>query len=105
MHLKKNPVGQLSNNISSAISNHQKQQINLKNKSLSASDFTFKNMTLSNDFAVKINQGNPPKTDNFNITKGYKIEPVLWNLNLPSTVTFDDKGNMYIAESGKLLVD
>ena len=61
---------------------------------------SFKNITLSPDLTVKINQGNPPKTDNFNITKGYKIEPILWNLTLPSSVTFDNKGNMYIAEAG-----
>ena len=32
--------------------------------------------------------------------QGYKIEPVLWNLTLPSTITFDDNGSMYVAESG-----
>jgi glucose/arabinose dehydrogenase len=50
---------------------------------------------------MAINSGNPPSTENFNITKkGYKIEPVLWNLTLPSAATFDDKGNMYLAEAG-----
>jgi glucose/arabinose dehydrogenase len=47
-----------------------------------------------------INSGKAPSISNFNITRGYKIEPVLWNLTLPSSVAFDDKGNMYIAEAG-----
>lgn len=47
-----------------------------------------------------INSGNPPLADIFNITSGYKIEPVSWSLTLPTSVTFDDEGNMYIAESG-----
>ena len=36
--------------------------------------------------ASTINAGKPPTINNFNITKGYKIEPVLWNLTLPSSV-------------------
>lgn len=59
-----------------------------------------KNISLSSDFTKKINQGEPPSIDNFNITKGYKIEPVFWNLDLPTSITFDDKGDAYIAESG-----
>ena len=47
-----------------------------------------------------INSGNPPSTANFNISKGYVIKPVLWNLSLPSSVAFDNKGNMFIAEAG-----
>jgi glucose/arabinose dehydrogenase len=47
-----------------------------------------------------INSGKPPSTNIFNIVPGYKIQPILWNLTLPSTVTFDDNGSMYIAESG-----
>jgi glucose/arabinose dehydrogenase len=54
----------------------------------------------SHDLTVTINSGNPPSIANFNLSKGYKIEPVLWNLNLPSSVAFDDKRNMYIAEAG-----
>jgi hypothetical protein len=49
---------------------------------------------------MAINSGKPPNTTNFNLTKGYTIQPVLWNLTLPSSLTFDDKGNMYIAEGG-----
>jgi glucose/arabinose dehydrogenase len=48
----------------------------------------------------QINSGPQPSTDIFNLPSGYKIEPVLWNLTLPSTVTFDDNGTMYVAESG-----
>jgi glucose/arabinose dehydrogenase len=54
----------------------------------------------SRDLTVTINSGQPPNVGNFNVTKGYKIEPVLWNLTLPSSVAFDDTGNTYIAEAG-----
>ncbi len=47
-----------------------------------------------------INSGAKPTVGNFNLTSGYKMEPLLWNLTLPTSVTFDDKGNMYIAQSG-----
>lgn len=89
------------NNMQSQKQQQQQQQQQGQNiSSFFSGNFSYKNITLSNDLTVKINQGEPPKTDNFNITKGYKIEPVLWNLTLPSSVTFDDKGNIYIAEAG-----
>ncbi|MGI9012229.1 MAG: PQQ-dependent sugar dehydrogenase [Nitrososphaeraceae archaeon] len=47
-----------------------------------------------------INSGAKPITNNLNVTTGYKIEPLYWNLTLPTSVTFDDKGNMYIAQAG-----
>ena len=48
-----------------------------------------------------INSGNPPLPINqISIKNGYKIEPVLWHLDLPVSVAFDNKENMYIAESG-----
>src|SRR5918994_7941989 len=47
-----------------------------------------------------INSGNPPSLSHFNLPPGYRIEPVRWNLTLPSSVTFDDKNNMYISEAG-----
>src|SRR5919112_6750720 len=38
---------------------------------------------------VAINAGNPPPSINhFNLPPGYRIEPVIWNLTLPSSVTF-----------------
>ena len=49
---------------------------------------------------VDLNSGNPPSVDHFNITTGYRIEPVIWNLNLPTSVTFDNENNMYISEAG-----
>ncbi|HZD33566.1 MAG TPA: hypothetical protein VE130_00030, partial [Nitrososphaeraceae archaeon] len=50
--------------------------------------------------AAAINSGISPSTDNFNLTNGYTIEPVIWNLTVPSSVAFDELGNMYIAEAG-----
>ena len=47
-----------------------------------------------------VNSGKPPSTSILKIAPGYKIEPVLWNLTLPSTVTFDSNGSMYVAEAG-----
>ena len=32
-----------------------------------------------------INSGKPPSASNFKLPPGYKIEPVLWNLTLPSS--------------------
>jgi hypothetical protein len=43
---------------------------------------------------------NTPPINNFNITAGYTIKPVVWNLTAPDTATFDDKGNMYVGEAG-----
>ena len=43
---------------------------------------------------------NAPKTDIFTVPPGYTIKPVVWNLTAPDTVTFDDKGNMYVGEAG-----
>jgi glucose/arabinose dehydrogenase len=59
-----------------------------------------KKLTLAPELKVNINSGQPPSIDNFNLTSGYTIQPVLWNLSLPSSVTFDDKGNIYVAEAG-----
>ena len=43
---------------------------------------------------------NAPNTDILNLATGYTIEPVVWNLTAPDSVTFDDDGNMYIGEVG-----
>jgi glucose/arabinose dehydrogenase len=48
-----------------------------------------------------INSGKVPPTENFNVAEGFTIQPVLWNLTLPSAVTFDDTGrNMFLSEAG-----
>jgi hypothetical protein len=51
---------------------------------------------------MAINSDSAPTTTNFNITvPGYTIQPVLWNLTLPSAITFDDTGrNMFLSEAG-----
>ena len=44
---------------------------------------------------------NAPNIEIFNLTTGYTIEPVVWNLTAPDSITFDDyDGNMYIGEAG-----
>jgi glucose/arabinose dehydrogenase len=48
----------------------------------------------------KINSGPQPTTDKLNLTRGYSVEAIAWNLTLPTSVTFDGNGSMYIAESG-----
>ena len=47
-----------------------------------------------------INSGNPPPVNQFSINTDYRIVPVIWNLTLPTSVTFDNENNMYIAEAG-----
>lgn len=54
---------------------------------------------------LTINSGNPPSTEIFNLPDGYRIEPVVWNLTLPSAVTFDNNDSTYIAESGFIYGD
>ncbi|MDQ3851207.1 MAG: hypothetical protein M3299_00055 [Thermoproteota archaeon] len=49
---------------------------------------------------LTINRGNEPDVGNFQLPDGYTIHPLLWNLSLPTSVTFDTEGNMYIAEAG-----
>ncbi len=88
---------ELKQNNSVAI--NQSLSIN-KSSTLPSLNTSSKTINLSKEFTTKINQGIHPKTNDFNIPKGYSIEPVLWNVNLPSTIAFDDKGNMYIGESG-----
>ena len=41
-----------------------------------------------------------PSSKNFKVYPGYAIEPVIWSLTLPSSITFDNENNMYIAEAG-----
>ena len=42
---------------------------------------------------------NAPNIEIFNLTAGYTIEPVVWNLTAPDSITFDDYGNMCIGEA------
>ena len=50
---------------------------------------------------IRTTSGNDaPNADIFNLTTGYTIEPVVWNLTAPDSITFDDNGNMYIGEAG-----
>lgn len=39
------------------------------------------------------------------LPKGYEIEKVVDNLTYPTSVTWDDKGNMYVAEAGGTFLD
>lgn len=59
-----------------------------------------KELDLAPQLLAGVNSGPQPSTGNFNLTDGYSIEPVLWNLSLPSAVTFDGKGNIFVAEAG-----
>ena len=56
--------------------------------------------TLKIDVIGTTSGNNTPPVNNFNITSGYTIKPVVWNLTAPDTATFDDKGNMYVGEAG-----
>ena len=56
-------------------------------------------LALESELAA-INSGNPPPVNHFIINTGYRIEPVIWNLTLPTSVTFDNENHMYIAEAG-----
>lgn len=47
-----------------------------------------------------INSGHAPSASILKLPDGYKAEPVLWNLTLPSSVAFDSGGSMYVAEAG-----
>ena len=71
------------------------------------SSFSLQQSKNSNAFAYSYSEligttsgSNAPNTDIFNLPPGYTIKPVVWNLTAPDTVTFDDKGNMYIGEAG-----
>src|ERR687889_645297 len=62
--------------------------------------FENKNALAQSELVGKTSGENAPSTDNFNLTSGYTIEPVVWNLNAPDSLTFDENGNMYIGEAG-----
>jgi glucose/arabinose dehydrogenase len=62
--------------------------------------FENKNALAQSELIGKTSGENAPSTDNFNLTSGYTIEPVVWNLNAPDSLAFDENGNMYIGEAG-----
>ena len=62
--------------------------------------FENKNALAQSELIGKTSGEDAPSTDNFNLTSGYTIEPVVWNLNAPDSLTFDENGNMYIGEAG-----
>ncbi len=66
----------------------------------SQNHYVFSQSELKIDLKGSTSGNNTPVTNNFNLTSGYKITPVVWNLTAPDSVTFDDKDNMYIAEAG-----
>jgi hypothetical protein len=58
------------------------------------------NSELININSVNLCTSHSPSIKNFKIYPGYTIEPIIWDLTLPTSVTFDNENNMYIAESG-----
>lgn len=84
----------------------EKAKGNLNSSSLPTNSSLLRNnanISIPSELTTTINEGKTPLSNNFNITKGYKIEPVLWNLTTPSSVAFDDKGNVYLAEAGNTI--
>jgi glucose/arabinose dehydrogenase len=77
----------------------------IQKSSLSASSFSsfsLPSFELANTNSINSSISSPsyPSIENFNIYPGYTIQPVIWNLTLPSSVAFDNENNMYIAEAG-----
>jgi glucose/arabinose dehydrogenase len=52
------------------------------------------------DLKKTINSGSPPDTSYLDIQDGYNIQPILWDVDKPGSMAFDDKGNMYFASVG-----
>jgi glucose/arabinose dehydrogenase/cytochrome c553 len=44
----------------------------------------------------------PPDADAAEVPSGYRVEVVLTGLQYPSSVEFDDRGSMYVAEAGNI---
>jgi glucose/arabinose dehydrogenase len=59
-----------------------------------------KNLHLSEELRIGVNNGPPPKTDIFVLPSGYKVKPLLWNLKNPGSFAFDEQGNIYIGNVG-----
>src|SRR5574339_603290 len=69
-------------------------------QSSSSSSFFLSHSELANINSVNSSTSPYPSIENFKLYSGYKIEPVIWNLTLPTSITFDNENNMYIAEAG-----
>ena len=68
--------------------------------SSSSSSSSFSELLNINSANSSTSSSSYPSIENFNIYSGYTIQPVIWNLTLPSSVAFDNENNMYIAEAG-----
>jgi glucose/arabinose dehydrogenase len=68
--------------------------------SSSSSSLSFSELHNINSANSSISSFSYASIENFNIYPGYTIQPVIWNLTLPSSVAFDNENNMYIAEAG-----
>jgi glucose/arabinose dehydrogenase len=65
-----------------------------------SSSSSFSELVNINSINSSTPRSNYPSIENFKIYPGYTIQPVIWNLTLPSSVAFDYENNMYIAEAG-----
>jgi hypothetical protein len=61
---------------------------------------TIKSIILSPELKAEINSGPAPNTDNIQLPPDITLSPYYENLTLPSSMTFDEKGTMYLAEAG-----
>lgn len=68
--------------------------------SSSSSSSSFSKLLNINSANSSTSSSSYPSIENFNVYPGYTIQPVIWNLTLPSSVAFDNENNMYIAEAG-----
>jgi glucose/arabinose dehydrogenase len=77
-------------------------RVSLKDQSIPNSSVEPKldQLSLSSSLKIGMNSSPKPNTSFLNVATGYNIEPILWNLNTPGSIAFDDKDNMYIGEVG-----
>jgi glucose/arabinose dehydrogenase len=77
-------------------------RISLKDQSIPNSSVEPKldQLSLSSGLKTGINSSPKPNTSVLKVANGYKIEPILWNLNTPGSIAFDNNNNMYIGEVG-----
>ena len=53
------------------------------------------------NFANSFNKSLYPSIKNFKVYPGYTIEPIIWNLTLPTSLTFDNENNMYMVDCNR----